>query len=76
MFPPQGTGVVVVRDVGRVGVDSVAGEAGATEEDEGEGGGNTVGEEEVITEEGVVVGVDEEERARGEDNKCLPCVGG
>ena len=60
----------------RVVVDSVAGEAGATEEDEEEGGGSTVGEEEAITEEAVAEEVDEEERARGEDNKCLPCVGG
>jgi hypothetical protein len=68
---PQGMVVVGVRVAVRAGAASVADEEGETEEDEGEEGGSTAVEEEVIIEEAVAVEVDEEGRARGEDNKCL-----
>lgn len=53
---------------------SAVGEAGATEEDEGEGGGSIVGEEGEIIGEGAEGVVDGEGRARAGDNRCHCCA--
>ena len=74
MVPAQGMDEVAGRVVVAAGEISAAGEAGATEEDEGEGGESIVGEEGEITGEAVEVGVDGEGRARVEDNRCLCCA--
>lgn len=72
--PKQGMVEVAGRVVVAPGEIFAAGVAGVTEGDEGEGGGSIVGEEGEITGEDAEGEVDEEGRARVEDNRGLCCV--